>query len=211
MIDSMKINIQGNGAFGSFLKELFAAYFAISDDSEVVILAVPISAYDELGAKFKNKHLINVCSVQEPSTNILLKYTDRITSIHPLFGRRTPADKRNSILTYSSLKDNDTWQSGGLELDFLNDFKKISKVITHFPAKYGRDILATPQEHDKLMVKTHVAALMAAKQLQVYIERAENIPDELIPHSFRLMREFVKTLDDMPPGTTESILANTYF
>jgi hypothetical protein len=61
------------------------------------------------------------------------------------------------------------------------------------------------------MSKTHLAAVMAAKQLQIYVERAKDIPDELIPNSFRLMREFVKTLDDMPQGTIESIMANPYF
>lgn len=35
-------------------------------------------------------------------------------------------------------------------------------------------------------------------------------PDEFIPNSFRLLREFVMTMDDMPVGTMESILANRY-
>ena len=61
------------------------------------------------------------------------------------------------------------------------------------------------------MAKTHVAAVLAAKQMKVFVERASDIPDEYIPNSFRLMREFVRTLDDMPPGTIESIMANPYY
>ena len=47
--------------------------------------------------------------------------------------------------------------------------------------------------------------------MRVFVERADDIPDELIPNSFRLMRDFVRTLDDMPQGTIESIMANPYF
>jgi hypothetical protein len=61
------------------------------------------------------------------------------------------------------------------------------------------------------MAKTHLAAVMAAKQLQIYVDRAKDIPDFLLPNSFRLMKQFVQTLDDMPPGTIESIMANPYF
>jgi len=69
----------------------------------------------------------------------------------------------------------------------------------------------TPDSHDRLMARTHVAAVLAAKQMKVFVDRAEDIPDELIPNSFRLMRDFVRTLDDMPQGTIESIMANPYF
>jgi len=61
------------------------------------------------------------------------------------------------------------------------------------------------------MAKTHVAAVVAARQMKVFVDRASDIPDEYIPNSFRLMRDFVNTLDDMPHGTMESILANPYF
>ena len=47
--------------------------------------------------------------------------------------------------------------------------------------------------------------------VKVFVDRASDIPDELIPNSFRLMRDFVRTLEDMPPGTIESIMANPYF
>lgn len=61
------------------------------------------------------------------------------------------------------------------------------------------------------MAKTHVAPVVAARQMKVFVNRASDIPDEYIPNSFRLMRDFVNTLDDMPHGTMESILANPYF
>ena len=204
----MRLTIIGDGAFGSFLKELLDPHFELVHDADSVILAVPISAYEDVSRKNKGKHLINVCSLQEPSTKICLKHSDRVTSIHPLFGRRTPADKRNSILTYSYKSCNDTWFSEDIKEDgFMDGFGKVSRMITH-----NTDHEAfTPEFHDRLMAKTHVAAVMAAKQLQVYIERAKDIPDELIPNSFRLMRDFVKTLDDMPKGTMESIMANPYF
>lgn len=202
----MKIKIVGDGAFGSFLKELLAPIFEISDDADTVILAVPLSAYPDVCLLNKDKQLVNVCSVQKPSMDICLRYSDRVIGLHPLFGRRTPADKRNSILTYLPAT-NDTWT--GTDLDavlFLGDFQKVSRIISH----NKRHTMYTPEEHDILMAKTHLAAAIGAKQLKVLVDRAQDVPDELIPHSFRLMREFVKTLEDMPTGTMESILANPY-
>src|SRR6185295_5852361 len=102
----MKIRIIGDGSFGTFLNELLAPLFEIDARADSVILAVPISAYDSVAAENQNKHLINVCSVQKPSTDTLLKYTSSVTSIHPLFGRRTPADKRNSIVTRTFSTEN---------------------------------------------------------------------------------------------------------
>ena len=60
------------------------------------------------------------------------------------------------------------------------------------------------------MLKTHVAAVLAAKQAKHYIDEAAGIPDEFLPNSFRLLKQFVQTLDDMPAGTIESIMANPY-
>src|SRR6187402_3300701 len=100
----MKINIIGDGAFGSFLKELLAPHFELDSDATSHLLAVPYNVYEGIAKKIiaiqPNAHFINVCSIQEEPTNILLGATQKVTSIHPLFGPRTPADKRNSILTY---------------------------------------------------------------------------------------------------------------
>lgn len=209
----MNITIIGDGAFGTFLKELLKDHCTFQPfegglTAETVILAVPISAYNGLAAQLSDKHLVNVCSVQKPSTDIILKWTDRVTGIHPLFGKRTPADKRNSILTYSYSCCNDTWLSEDRqEFEFLDMWTKVSTIQT----VDGIGQAFTAESHDALMAKTHLAALMAAKQLKVYTDRVSNVPDNLIPQSFRLMREFVKTLEDMPPGTVESIMANPYF
>lgn len=200
----MKINIIGDGAFGTFLKQLLAPRFEIAAHAESVILAVPISAYETLAAEHRNKHLINVCSVQQPSTEHVLKYTDQITCIHPLFGERTPADKRNTIVTRTLSPES---KFAAAEKDFLDGFGKVSRLI--YKDQDGNAF--TPDSHDRLMAKTHIAAVLAAKQMKVFVDRADDIPDELLPNSFRLMRDFVRTLDDMPPGTIESIMANPYF
>lgn len=200
----MKLQIIGDGAFGTFLAELLDPVFDLDKSADSVILAVPVSAYDSLASGHRDRHLINVCSVQKPSTEMVLRYTPNVTSIHPLFGARTPADKRNSILTNTVPTD------GGFaehEADFLKLFSQVSTVKRDDPN--GNEF--TPDSHDQLMAKTHVAAVVAAQQMKVFIDRASDVPDEYIPNSFRLMRDFVNTLEDMPHGTIESILANPYF
>lgn len=203
----LTINIVGDGAFGTFLKDLLGNSIIQHSDADIVVLAVPASSYDACGRFYggARKHLINVCSIQSPTTKALLKYTDAVTSIHPLFGRRTPADKRNSILTYRCGHPADTWYDDPTENRFLKLFSEVSKIHD----SDGKERF-TPESHDLLMAKTHAAALMAAKQLKVFTDRVQGIPDELIPNSFRQMREFVKTLEDMPPGTVESIMANPF-
>ena len=200
----MKIHIIGAGSFGTFLNELLLSVFEIADNAETVILAVPISAYDSVAVANREKHLINVCSVQKPSLEMALKHTPNVTGIHPLFGQRTPAERRSSIVTHELSAES---PFAAAETEFLDGFSKISKLVRldHKGETF------TPDSHDKLMAKTHVAAVLAAKQMKVFVERAEDIPDEFLPNSFRLMRDFVRTLDDMPPGTIESIMANPYY
>jgi hypothetical protein len=197
------------------MKELLFPVFELCNDADSVMLAVPLSAYEDVCSKNKEKHLINVCSVQKPSTDICLKHSDRVTSLHPLFGRRTPSNKRNTIVTHSYMKVMDTWFSeDSIENDFLQLFSKVSTMI-YFD--YSKPLTLdekypnfTPESHDILMAKTHASAVMGAQLLKVFTERVKDVPDELIPNSFRLMREFVKTLDDMPQGTMESIMANPF-
>ncbi len=221
----MRINIIGDGSFGSFLKkelpnygfEILPLSFPLPIESQAVILAVPFSAYESVvrtvldnsfyNSKMHSKHplIVNVCSVQRPSTEILLKYTDRVTSIHPLFGIRTPSDKRNSILTYTHVPS--TCSAATDEQLFLHLFGKFSNVKNIVD---WNDKLKGCEEHDRLMAKVHAPALLAAKQLEHYIKDAEDVPDELLPNSFRLMKNFVQTMLDMPSGTVESIMANPY-
>ena len=203
----MKINIIGDGSFGTFLRDLLEPHFNMGENADSVILAVPISAYETVASEQRGRHLINVCSVQKPSTEHILKYTSAVTSIHPLFGANTPADKRNAIVTKTITSQSENNAFGDNEREFLEGFAKVSKLIYTDPN--GQPF--TPDSHDQLMAKTHVAAVLGAKQLKVFVDRAEAIPDEFIPNSFRLMRNFVKTLDDIPQGTIESIMANPYF
>ena len=199
------LTIIGDGVFGTFLKALLQPHFNICDHAESVVLAVPVSAYDELGKKYADRHLINVCSVQKPSTDALLKYTNKVTSIHPLFGPRTPENKRNSILTHTSYVPDDLWYYDEGEMGFLTGFEKVSAIVTmNMWERF------TPESHDILMSKTHLAAVICAEQAKIFIDRAKNIPDEYVPNSFRLLREFVKTMEDMPAGTLESVKANPY-
>ena len=207
-----KLNIVGDGAFGSFLKELLAPHYEFTPEANSVLLAVPISAYEDVASKNKGKHLINVCSVQKPSTDICLKYSELVTSLHPLFGRRTPSDKRNTLITYSyqlATGQDDSWwfDDNNPENCFMRGFRKVSATWDKDP---DTGIRFTPDTHDRLMAKTHLAAVMGAQQLKVFVDRAKDIPDFLLPNSFRLMRDFVKTLEDMPQGTIESIMANPY-
>lgn len=176
----------------------------MDENADSVILAVPISAYGDAAAANRGKHLINVCSVQQPSMEMIVRYAGMATGIHPLFGRKTPANHRNSIIT----KTNETTHRFATnEAEFLDRFSKVSKMIYDDPSGFP----FTPDSHDRLMAKTHVAAVLAARQMKVFVDRAGDIPDEFVPNSFRLMREFVNTLDDMPRGTIESILANPYY
>lgn len=200
----MKLQIIGNGAFGTFLAELLSPFIQLDKSANSVILAVPISAYDCLASEHRGRHLINVCSVQKPSTEMIRRYTPNVTSIHPLFGERTPTDKRNSILTHSLPQTSEFLNS---EAEFLDLFSRVSAIIR--TDTNGEEF--TPDSHDQLMAKTHVAAVVAARQMKIFIDRANDIPDEYIPNSFRLLRDFVNTLDDMPHGTIESIMANPYF
>ena len=200
----MKIGIIGKGSFGTHLETILSPHFEIADDAESLILAVPISAYETVAAENKDKHMINVCSVQQPSTEHLLRYTDAVTCLHPLFGSRTPAEGRNTIVTRRIGQGSKFSES---EREFLDGFAKVSEMM--YEDHKGEPF--TPDSHDRLMARTHVAAVLAAKQMKVFVDRADDIPDELIPNSFRLMRDFVRTLDDMPQGTIESIMANPYF
>lgn len=204
----MKIGIIGKGSFGTFLETILSPHFEIAADADSLILAVPISAYETVAAENRDKHLINVCSVQQPSTEHLMRYTEAITGIHPLFGSRTPVEGRNAIVTRTiNVASGADSKFAENEREFLEGFAKVSSLMYKDPK--GEDF--TPDSHDRLMARTHVAAVLAAKQMKVFVDRADDIPDELIPNSFRLMRDFVRTLDDMPQGTIESIMANPYF
>lgn len=161
----MKIQIIGDGSFGTFFKDFLSNEFEVVEDADVVILAIPISAYDEVASKHEGKTLVNVCSVQSEANDIIAKYTKRGVGLHPLFGARTPKD----IANYNCIKTN-----GDLHDDTVFAFICKMGKITNISSM-------TDIEHDKLMA-----------------------------NSFKLLRKFVETLEDMPAGTVESILSNPY-
>ena len=161
----MKIQIIGNGSFGTFLRDLLKDEFEIVESAEVVILAVPISAYEEVAAAHIGKTLVNVCSVQSEANRIIQKYSEDTIGIHPLFGARSPAENRNSILT-------------------------------HFKGENSKE--------------THGVSVEFAKKAKAAVDSVKDVPDIFVPNSFKLLRKFVRTLDDMPEGTLESILSNPY-
>lgn len=190
-----KIDILGDGSFGSFLRDFLKNKFTITSKASSLIITIPASQYTEISPYvLKNKtHLINMASVQESTTVALFRYGKDVTSIHPLFGRRTPARHRNVIITYVD-----------------NDCKEASIFLTHFLSLCNHSSYMTTMQHDKLMAKTHKVAVSAAQVCKELIKGAEFVNDVHIPHSFRLLREFVNTLSDMPSGTLDSIMYNEY-
>lgn len=202
----MKIQIVGKGSFGTFLNEILGSKSILVNSptqADCSILAVPASAYKEVADEVLSSNpsilLVNVCSAQYKTTQDLLSFTTNVLSIHPLFGKRTPVDKRNSILTHDCKTK--------ISYNFLQVFSEVSTI--HSIDQDGCRF--TPLSHDLLMRKTHVNALLAAKQMKIYTDQMEDVPDHLLPNSSRLLKEFVKTLTDMPSGTVESILSNPYF
>lgn len=191
-----QIQIEGNGVFGSFLKTILSPHCDIVNTADIVILAVPFSAYEDVASKYKNKLLVNVCSVQEETNRICLKYSDQVLGIHPMFGPRSPEDGRTSIVTLDTV-----YQNPVLEL-----FSKISAIITHYPD--GRFI--TGKLHDEMMAKTHLQVIKISDMISKIVYDARDIPDDFLPTSFKRLKSMADQFLDMPPGTKESILANKY-
>lgn len=191
----MKVHVEGDGVFGSFLKEQLQPYVTLDNSADIVILAVPFAAYDEVAAKFENKHLVNICSVQKESTDACLRHSDRVTSIHPMFGPRSPVEGRTSVLTHS----------GEESVHIISLFSNISKIISMFK---GQPI--NPAIHDEFMAKTHLQVVKLSDIIARIAKDAEDIPDELLPTSFKRLKALSEQFLDMPEGTKSSILSNTF-
>jgi len=117
----MKLHIVGNGYYGKFLSKILAPYADFTENAETVILAVPFSAYQEVAEKFRGKHLINICSIQEASNEICQKYSANVTGFHPLFGPKSSDKNRRGVLTLECPKSR----------EILDLFKKVgTKIIT---------------------------------------------------------------------------------
>jgi len=193
----MKVKIIGNGVFGNFLKKLLSPLVSFSEDAEYVFLAVPIEAYAEVAEAHKNRHLINVCSVQHESNIICLKYSEQVTGIHPLFGPRSPKDNRVSVLTYSSSNTS----------VIVKLFEQLgSEVCDVLPD--GRNI--DGELHDRMMAATHLAGLKQLERLREIVEKSAWVPKKFIPTSFQRLQNFVEQSGDFSPGTLSSIESNPF-
>jgi prephenate dehydrogenase len=204
----MKIYIEGIfGNFGFFLKDEFMdAGHIIIGESEIqiteyydaVILAVPLSAYEECAKKHAGKTLINVCSVQEESTEICNRYSKNVISIHPMFGRRSPDEGKTCVLTYAS-----NMKMLKLAYDLFTD-------ICENVVSISDGVEITPKMHDEMMALTHVKVIELSDKILEIVMDAKHIPNELLPTSFKRLRDMAVQFLDMPEGTKSSIMANKY-
>lgn len=190
--------IIGKGLFGTFLRQEFEAVgVQVTTDADIVLLAVPLSAYEEVAEKYKDKHLVNICSVQELSNNICIQKTSRFTGIHPMFGPRSPKENRTAVVT----------QTCDESFAVIELFKKIgAQIITEL--EDGRKINGAL--HDQMMALTHGATINISEQLKPIVDAADWIPENCLPTSFKRVREVVNQLGDMSEGTLDSIRANPY-
>lgn len=196
----MKIKIVGNGIFGNFLSQLFSKVEGVeqSTSSENIILAVPHYAYEEVAKEHAGKHLINVCSIQENTHQICCRYSEKVTSLHPLFGPNSPKESYITLLTSTS---------GEHSSVLVNQvFKPICKVLNTFPDGTA----VTPKNHDELMAKTHGLTLFFLEKIKPLLEDINGIDNEYFPASFVKIKEFLEQMQDMSDGTTASIKANPY-
>lgn len=180
----MKVNVIGDGSFGSLLKVLFR--ISLDENADTVILAVPADAYDEVASNHKGKHLVNVCSRQHKTNQILQRHSDVVTGLHPLWGERTLGNEnRTCIVTHYTAH-----RSG----DVLQLFRELGCLFSYMGG----------EEHDALMTKTHKPVLTVLEIIGLFLEKNKDTPEELLVPSFKSMRTFYESFK-MPEGTINSI------
>jgi prephenate dehydrogenase len=190
----MKIAIIGQGVFGSFLQAELGKHAQIVDDADVILMAVPFSAYEAVAAQYAGKHLVNVCSVQGRTNDACLKHSKKVTGIHPMFGPRSPVTDRTCIVTHQC----------DASAEIFDLFKKIgSEIVTH-----NKGSLITGKQHDEMMRKTHLPVLMFGELAALIVEQAKDVPDNCLPTSFKRLKALAEQMKDMSPGTVESIRSN---
>lgn len=189
-----KIHIVGDGVFGTFLKELLQPYVDFSTEADNIILAVPSSAYEEVAEKYSGKHLINVCSVQEKTNDTCSRHSCFVTGFHPLFGKNSPEHGRTCIVT----------RTCAYTAEIIELFEKINcqMVYSFNGEKINGEI------HDRLMRKVHLPVLEFGEWALTIVEQAKDIPDNLMPPSFKKLRDFAYQIKDIGEGTKESIKSN---
>lgn len=193
-----KVSVIGDGVFGTFLKKEFSKVAPDQFDldqtnSDILILAVPSSAYDQVAQNHFDKHLVNVCSVQAIPNYICTKWTNRVTGIHPLFGPRTKT-ARHAIVTKKCDESN-------IVIDLFR------LIMDTDPIEM---LDSEGLKHDEIMSLTHVEVVKLQSQIMEIMRKTKSIPDEVCPTSFLKLRAFADTFGDMPPGTLESIYSNPF-
>lgn len=190
----MKISIVGRGVFGTFLLKELEKYAEIDDAADTVLMAVPVTAYADVAGKHKGRHLVNVCSVQRQPNEDCLKYSDRVTGIHPMFGPQSPVTNRTCIVTRTC--------ADSAEVFAL--FEKIGCEIVK--EANGKPISGA--DHDSMMRRTHLPVLMFGELAALIVEQAKDVPDNCLPTSFKRLKALAEQMKDMSPGTVESIRSN---
>jgi len=191
----MDITIVGQGVFGTFLMQELATHARITDDADVVLLAVPVSAFDSVAAQYSGKHLVNVCSVQQSPNDACLRHSNRVTGIHPMFGPQSPLTNRTCIVTHQCPNSRAVFDL----------FEKIGcEIVTE--DNNGHTI--TGARHDEMMRRTHLPVLMFGELAALIVEQAKDVPDNCLPTSFKRLKALAEQMKDMSPGTVESIRSN---
>lgn len=185
----MKLKVVGDGSFGQFLKGIFKNQ--LDDEADNIILAVPASAYEEVAAAHAGKHLINVCSVQQDTNEILLRHSSKVTGIHPLFGPRSWSLANNTCIV--------TLRTGDHSDELIDLFYQIRCLNTEMTAK----------QHDELMARVHAPLIELADQIKRIVENADDVMHYLLPPSFKKLKDLNDQLQ-MSDGTKESIKSNPY-
>ena len=206
----IKVHVVGDGVFGTFLRgELKPHVTFDSANPELVFMAVPYSAYEAVAKKYKGRHLVNICSIQSLSSLACHKYTKEFTSIHPMYGPRSPKEGRTAVVTYG-----DTEKAGlvvGLfcQMGVEVHGKWMIKVGNTYACSAGAYI--SPEEHDRIMARTHLPVVMFGEMAREMVDRVKNVPDWMLPTSFKKLKALVDQMRDMPKGTLDSIKANPYW
>jgi prephenate dehydrogenase len=190
----MQITIVGRGVFGNFLASELAPHAEITDDADIVLIAVPVSAFADVAEKYQGKHLVNVCSVQHKANEACLRHSARVTGIHPMFGPQSPLTNRTCMVTHQCAES----------ADVCALFEKIgAEIVTEYK---GAPI--TGKIHDDMMRKTHLPVLMFGELAALIVEQASDVPDNCLPTSFKRLKALAEQMKDMSPGTVESIRSN---
>jgi len=190
----IEVNIVGKGVFGNFVEQCFQGNATFSEKADTVILAVPISAYDDVAKKYAGKHLVNVCSVQHKTNDICLKHSAQVTGIHPMFGAKSPKEGRTCIVTHTCDKSR----------EIIELFESIgAEIVTQ-----AGDTKIDGKVHDDMMRRTHLPVLAFGELAALIVEQANGIPDNCLPTSFKRLKALAEQMKDMSPGTVESIRSN---